>query len=107
MELNAAKLELQALKEIVSRRLKAIDTDLSQPLGADAEDRALQVENDEVLKCMTIEGRKDLQAIKAALDRVANGTYGQCVQCEGSIQKQRLLAIPYTSYCISCSTLNS
>ncbi len=107
MELNAAKLELQALKEIVSRRLKAIDTDLSQPLDADAEDRALQVENDEVLKCMTIEGRKELQAIKAALDRMANGTYGQCVQCGGSIQKQRLLAIPYTSYCISCSTLNS
>lgn len=44
-----------------------------------------------------------LDLIEAALGRIADGTYGRCVQCDGVIPKARLNAIPYTPVCIRCA----
>jgi len=44
-----------------------------------------------------------LDLIEAALRRIAEGTYGRCVQCDGVIPKARLKAIPYTPVCIRCA----
>ncbi|HYI26424.1 MAG TPA: TraR/DksA C4-type zinc finger protein [Bradyrhizobium sp.] len=41
--------------------------------------------------------------IDSALERIELGSYGRCVQCEGSIPKARLNAIPYTPVCIKCA----
>src|ERR1700751_3594891 len=41
--------------------------------------------------------------IDSALDRIADGQYGKCVQCDGPIAKARLNAIPYTPVCIKCA----
>ncbi len=38
----------------------------------------------------------------AALDRLADGTYGQCVHCGDDIALPRLLAAPQTSRCSAC-----
>jgi RNA polymerase-binding transcription factor DksA len=46
-----------------------------------------------------------LGSIDSALDRIQDGTYGKCVQCEGVISKERLNAIPYTPVCIKCAQL--
>lgn len=44
-----------------------------------------------------------LGRIDAALERIDEGSYGRCVQCEGVIPKARLNAIPYTPVCIKCA----
>jgi DnaK suppressor protein len=44
-----------------------------------------------------------LGMIEAALERISDGSYGRCVQCETSIPKARLNAIPYTPVCIKCA----
>jgi DnaK suppressor protein len=44
-----------------------------------------------------------LTLIEAALERVSNGSYGRCVECDGAISKARLNAIPYTPVCIKCA----
>jgi RNA polymerase-binding transcription factor DksA len=44
-----------------------------------------------------------LEAIETALERVEEGTFGLCEECEGPIAKMRLEAIPYTSLCIKCA----
>lgn len=46
-----------------------------------------------------------LSLIEAALERIGEGKYGRCVQCEGAIPKARLNAIPYTPVCIRCAEL--
>src|SRR3954463_5805151 len=46
-----------------------------------------------------------LGSIDAALERIQDGTYGTCAQCEGVISKARLNAIPYTPVCIKCAEL--
>jgi RNA polymerase-binding transcription factor DksA len=51
-----------------------------------------------------IEAEEDtLALIDAALDRIEQGAYGRCVQCDGAIPKARLNAIPYTPVCIKCA----
>ena len=44
-----------------------------------------------------------LGLIETALERVSDGSFGQCQQCEGAIAKARLNAIPYTPLCIKCA----
>lgn len=44
-----------------------------------------------------------LGQIEAALERIEDGVYGSCVECEGKISKTRLNAIPYTALCIKCA----
>lgn len=41
--------------------------------------------------------------IDSALERIDVGTYGRCIECDGSIPKARLNAIPYTPVCIKCA----
>jgi RNA polymerase-binding transcription factor DksA len=51
-----------------------------------------------------IEAEEDtLAMVDAALDRIEQGAYGKCVQCDGVIPKARLNAIPYTPVCIKCA----
>ena len=42
--------------------------------------------------------------IKEALDRIENGDYGVCEDCEEDIAEKRLKARPVTTLCIECKT---
>ena len=44
-----------------------------------------------------------LEAINGALDRIENGTYGKCTECDAQIGKTRLDAVPYVPLCIDCA----
>jgi len=44
-----------------------------------------------------------LDEIGAALERLGQGTYGKCEECEQEIPKARLQAVPYTRYCVDCA----
>jgi DnaK suppressor protein len=41
-----------------------------------------------------------LDEIQAALERIANGTYGLCVTCGKAIAPERLEAVPYAARCV-------
>ena len=45
-----------------------------------------------------------LAMIESALERIEDGVYGACVECEARIPKTRLNAIPYTPFCIKCAS---
>lgn len=44
-----------------------------------------------------------LGEISAALERIAQGTFGRCEECQHEIPKVRLTALPYTRYCVACA----
>jgi DnaK suppressor protein len=44
-----------------------------------------------------------LSLIEAALERIDGGVFGRCIECDGTITKARLNAIPYTPVCIKCA----
>jgi RNA polymerase-binding protein DksA len=43
-----------------------------------------------------------LAEIDGALQRIDDGTYGMCVNCDGEIPRGRLEANPWASLCIDC-----
>lgn len=44
-----------------------------------------------------------LDLIELALERIEDGTYGQCDECGGKIPKARLNALPYAPLCVKCA----
>lgn len=46
----------------------------------------------------------ELEAIDAALERIAQGLYGECTDCGVTIPKARLEAYPTALRCVSCQT---
>ena len=47
------------------------------------------------------EGTLDL--IELALERIEDGTYGDCDECGSKIPKARLNALPYAPHCVKCA----
>lgn len=47
---------------------------------------------------------EELEAIDAALARIADGTYGVCEDCGCDIPAARLHANPFTARCIACQS---
>lgn len=87
----------------LSRRVGRIEGDLRVPLDRDWPERASEVANDEVLEGLDAMGRVELQEIRAALQRLASGTYGLCSRCGLPIGPDRLSAIPTTVTCVRCA----
>jgi DnaK suppressor protein len=44
-----------------------------------------------------------LHMIESSLERIEEGTYGQCEECGVKIPKARLNAIPYSVLCVRCA----
>jgi DnaK suppressor protein len=44
-----------------------------------------------------------LEQIEASLERIEEGSYGQCEECGVKIPKTRLNAIPFATLCIRCA----
>ena len=43
-----------------------------------------------------------LRNVRAALDQIAEGTYGTCLECDEEISHKRLHAMPWATLCITC-----
>lgn len=43
-----------------------------------------------------------LREIKAALDRLHEGRFGTCIECEAAISAKRIAALPWAPFCIEC-----
>lgn len=47
----------------------------------------------------------ELEQVRTALLRLADGSYGACLDCGEPIDERRLLALPATPLCTGCQTL--
>jgi DnaK suppressor protein len=45
-----------------------------------------------------------LEHIESALERIEEGVYGVCLECEAKIPKARLNVIPFTAHCVKCAS---
>jgi DnaK suppressor protein len=43
--------------------------------------------------------------VKAAIQRIKEGAYGECLQCGSAISIKRLNAVPWTRYCRDCQDM--
>ncbi len=68
----------------------------------DAVDQAVFTYQKEFLFSRGTKEHDTLQHVKQALNRIKEGSFGKCVECEQPIGEKRLEALPWTPYCIQC-----
>lgn len=97
------KAALEARLAELTHRVSRIESDLEQPVSEDLEEQATEREDDEVLEDLGAAGAREIRMIEAALDRIANGSYGVCASCGEPIAEERLDAVPATPLCADCA----
>ena len=89
------------LRETVNRTAQdGREADLES--AQDIADRAAQSYNKEFLFHQSNNERQLLQMVESALNRIHEGTFGQCISCGEEINAKRLDAVPWTRHCIEC-----
>jgi DnaK suppressor protein len=91
----------QALRKAVSRTEedgRIADQDSAQDIA----DRAASSYTKEFLFSQSNNERQLLQMVETALQRIREGSFGECVSCGSEINARRLEAVPWTRYCIEC-----
>lgn len=96
------KMLLDRLGELDSR-LHQIEAELDEPHSKDWEENAVEREDDEVLERLGQSGEAETARIRAALQRLRDGTYGLCVGCGEPIAAARLETLPDTPLCRDCA----
>jgi RNA polymerase-binding protein DksA len=84
--------------------LAEIEAELQAPLDADFAEQANELEEQVALEAIEERKRSEMAEIRAALKRIAEGTYGVCENCGAEIPAARLNALPTAVRCIACAS---
>jgi DnaK suppressor protein len=90
--------ELQRLVAQTESEGRAADDDSTQDIA----DKAANSYTKEFLFSQSNNERYTLQLVEEAIDRLGNGSFGECVACHEEVQQKRLEAVPWARHCISC-----
>lgn len=103
--MNTAKLKkrLLAKEQELLENIGRFGSEGREARSAEVEDPIDQVTASELkagaFAVSTIEANT-LQQVRAALQRMDDGTYGKCVDCGRAIEPARLEAVPWALYCL-------
>ena len=103
MDVSQFEARLRNRLNELNARLSGVEAELDQPPNADVEERATEREGDEVLESLGNAGLSEIKMIQAALGRVADGSFGECVACGEEISEARLNAVPHAARCKKCA----
>jgi DnaK suppressor protein len=68
----------------------------------DVADQAVLSYQKELIFTQGTKGHSQLSLVRLALERLGEGSFGQCLHCGKTIGERRLEALPWTPYCIEC-----
>jgi len=98
-ELEKFKTILEAKRAELSNAVRNRD-DIAIEKTPDAIDE-VQLAGERELAIRNLDRESNLlRQVRAALARIADGSYGICLHCEEEISPKRLNAVPQTPYCI-------
>jgi DnaK suppressor protein len=103
-DLAELKKALNARLAVLGERVDETDHELREPMSADFAEQATEAEDDETLDRLGEAARAEIVQIRAALARIDEGGYGECVACGEPISAKRLEALPYATRCIECAS---
>lgn len=89
---------------ISSEMAEMRDADNSDLTVSDVDDVGASQDNETTFKILELES-DNLGQIDDALERIEEGTYGICEECQEPIGIERLKALPFTPLCINCKRL--
>ena len=77
---------------------RTVDEDSAQDIA----DRAASSYTKEFLFHQSNNDRQLLQMVETSLERLREGSFGECAACGKEINAKRLEAVPWTRHCIEC-----
>lgn len=86
--------DLHRAKEAIAVERSADEVDMR--VGLDARDM-------DTMRLMRTSRR--LEEVRAARQRLRDGSYGVCEACEEQIPPKRLEAVPWATYCVTCQEM--
>ena len=102
-DFDETRAALQERLATLTARLEKIQGHLRDPGNRDWQEQATERQNDEILEHLDEAEAREVQEIRAALQRIEAGSYGECARCGEGIAPARLEALPYASVCIGCA----
>ena len=102
-DIAARKATLEARLAVLDSHLHQIEDELDSHQNRDWSELAQERESDEVLERQGTAGQAEMAAIRAALRRIEEGTYGECVRCGAEIAPARLDLVPHAPLCAACA----
>ncbi len=108
------KVKLDHYKQILGSKLTELMADAEKTVSgmnrtdeehfADPADRALRETDRNFTLRVKDRERKLVAKVKEAIERIDDGSYGECEVCGEKISEKRLEARPVTTFCIECKT---
>jgi DnaK suppressor protein len=83
--------------------IQRLQTEAREPRENEVRDEMDEVTSSEARDTAFLESSLEfetLQQVRDALQRIADGTFGKCIDCGREIQPARLEAVPWTPYCL-------
>lgn len=106
------KKRLETFKKLLEERQQALRRNVSRTeldgrnaeegTAQDIADRAATSYNKEFLFHQSNSERQLLNMVEGALERIREGSFGECISCGSEINPKRLEAVPWTRHCIAC-----
>lgn len=93
--IEEARLEMEVARQTESSSERSPD-----PGNAEAGSMKFEYEKELSMQQNSIDL---LRKVQHALDRIENGSYGDCESCGQSIPVARLEALPYATLCVDCA----
>lgn len=84
-------------------RLASIKRDVTREHSGDSAEQAQERENDEVVDAIGNETAQSIRDIRAAIERIDEGSYGLCESCGKEIGEARLKVVPEATRCVNCA----
>lgn len=109
-DLETLSQRLRAMKNRAVGEIREASNDMAASLEQndnEVQDTADTAENkrmEEVRRAEIEIDQTALVEIEQAEQRIANGTYGRCADCDDAIPRERLFAQPTALRCIACQT---
>jgi DnaK suppressor protein len=96
--LETRQVELRRMVTRTEQDGRTADDEATQDIA----DRAASSYNKEFLFHQSNNDRQLLAMVEGALERIREGSFGECISCEREINPKRLEAVPWTRHCIEC-----
>ena len=93
-------LQQQMVQRIFDMEESMLDMDADRDI--ERTDRVQEEAAEVTLTALDEQGRREMEAIQAALAHIEAGTYGICDTCGETISAARLTAMPTAHRCVAC-----
>jgi DnaK suppressor protein len=100
-EINRFRMILTAKQTELAPRLRRRDGIAIEKTPDALDEVQLSTERELMTRNLERES-KVLREVRAALNRIQQGNFGTCLDCEEEIGLKRLKAVPWTPLCIAC-----